>query len=160
MEVWKHHQWCSLNMWCLMLFGGRGKEQISVLAHQDITYILVQSYAIILAKIVKVVENKTELNWEGWWCWKDCEILKRNHLLTFPNITFPFTQLSSDEIYMIWRWRVPRPIFKTHIFLVIFFKTSNFNFLARTRFIRWRVSRLFQWVENTSNFCLAWLCLI
>ena len=45
-----------------MLFGGRGKEQISVLAHQDITYILVQSYANILAKIVKVVENKAELN--------------------------------------------------------------------------------------------------
>ena len=39
MEVWKHHQWCSLNMWCLRLFGGRGKEEISVLAHQDITYI-------------------------------------------------------------------------------------------------------------------------
>ena len=39
-----------------MLFGGRAKEQISVLAHQDIIYISVQNLANISAK---TVQNKT-----------------------------------------------------------------------------------------------------
>ena len=98
MEVWKHHQWCSLNMWCLMLFGGRAKEQISVLAHQDIIYISVQNHANISAK---TVENKTVHGWEGWWWWKACKILKRNHLLTFSKHHISFSR-SSAQTRFIW----------------------------------------------------------